>query len=33
MAQHTSPLHSNFDVDYVITFRFTDTSKLSSAPI
>ncbi|KAL8829298.1 MAG: hypothetical protein Q9191_002087 [Dirinaria sp. TL-2023a] len=27
MAQHINPLHANFDVDYVITYRFTDTSK------
>ena len=26
MAQHVNPLHANFDVDYVIVYRFTDTS-------
>jgi anoctamin-10 len=28
MAQHLDPLHANFDVDYVIVYRFTDTSML-----
>ena len=27
MAHHANPLHANFDVDYVITYRFTDTGK------
>ena len=26
MASHGSALHVNFDVDYVVVFRFTDTS-------
>ena len=26
MATHGSALHANFDVDYVVVFRFTDTS-------
>ena len=27
MASHHTTLHDNFDVDYVITYRFADTSK------
>lgn len=27
MAPHGSSLHANFEVDYVISYRFTDTSK------
>lgn len=26
MAQHVNSLHANFGVDYVIVYRFTDTS-------
>lgn len=27
MASHHNALHDNFDVDYVITYRFADTGK------
>lgn len=27
MAPHNNTLHDNFDVDYVITYRFADTCK------
>lgn len=27
MAKRHDTLHANFDVDYVIIYRFTDTSK------
>lgn len=27
MAPHQNTLHENFNVDYVITYRFSDTSK------
>ena len=30
MVQHVNTLHTNFDVDYVIVYRFTDTSKAAA---
>lgn len=33
MAPHNTALHTNFDVDYVIAYRFTDTGELLTPTI